>query len=262
MKIVVISLSSSQDRRAKVVEKLAGKSIDFEFLDAVDGRNGDHPYLKNYNEKAFLVNRRRKAAPGELGCYVSHLLAWEKCVDLNEAIVVLEDDFELANDFVEGLKFVGQFVDKVAFIRLEPLESNCFVTSIRGQKFSLVKQLKVGMCATGYVITPQGAKAFLEKAQAICYPIDLYLQYTFIHKQLMYAIKPNIVYTTHADSIIGIENRNYREKGVRLKFERFLFKWIFVVVNIITNLINSYTKLLFLVSIFNGYSVSENSLFF
>lgn len=242
MKIVVISLPSSQDRRAKVVEKLAGINIEFEFLDAVDGRKDEHPYLKNYNEKAFLVNRRRKAAPGELGCYISHLLAWEKCVELNQPLVVLEDDFEVTDDFTDGLKFVEQFVDKVSFIRLEPLESNCFVTSIRSEKFSLVKQLKVGMCATGYVITPQGANALLEKAEAICFPIDLYLQYTFIHKQLMYAMTPNIVYATHAHSIIGIENRNCREKGIILKIKRFFCKWAYAIGNLITNFFNAYTK--------------------
>jgi glycosyl transferase family 25 len=123
MKILVISLPDSQNRRAAVTDKLAAKQIPFEFLDAVNGKTDQHPYFKNYNENKFLINRRRKAALGELGCYVSHLLAWEKCLALNEAVVVLEDDFELTDNFLDGLAFTKQFLDKVAFIRLEPMES-------------------------------------------------------------------------------------------------------------------------------------------
>ncbi len=242
MKVFVISLPSSYERRATVIEKLANKKIEFEFLDAVDGRYDKHPYLNNYNEKAFLIHRRRKAAAGELGCYVSHLLAWEKCLALNEAIVVLEDDFELTDNFVDGIKFAEQFIDKVSFIRLEPLESNFFITSHRSDNFSLVKQLKVAMCATGYIITPAGAALFLKKAKAICYPIDLFFRYTCIHKQVMYAIIPAVIYPTHSDSIIGREARDYREKGFILQTKRFFCKWVYIIGSLATNIINIYKK--------------------
>jgi glycosyl transferase family 25 len=243
MQIFVISLTSSQDRRAKVLEKLGSQHIEFEFLDAVDGRINDHPYLKNYNEQAFLTNRRRKAAAGELGCYVSHLLAWEKCLALNEAIVVLEDDFELKDNFAKGLKFVEPFINQVSFIRLEPLESTLFVTSHKGTTFSLVKQLKVAMCATGYIVTPKGARIFLEKGIRIRYPIDFFLKQTCIHKQAMYAIVPALIYPTHADSIIGIDIRNRREKGIILKIKRFFRKWTYAMGNIIVNITNIYKNI-------------------
>ncbi|MEQ1560459.1 MAG: glycosyltransferase family 25 protein [Methyloglobulus sp.] len=239
MKIVVISLPSSLERRAKAIEKLSALDLEFEFLDAIDGRTDEHPYFKNYNETAFLANRRRKAAPGELGCYVSHLLAWEKCIDLNQPIVVLEDDFEFTDGFSEGLKFVGQIVDKVSFVRLEPLESKFFVRSYEGKNFSLVKQLKAGVCSTGYVITPQGAKTFLRMGTDICYPIDIYIKNTLIHKQVLHAIVPNIVYATHADSIIGFKAREIREKGYILKMKRFILKRKYELGNLIVNFVNA-----------------------
>ncbi|PWF42088.1 glycosyltransferase family 25 protein [Massilia glaciei] len=242
MRIFVLSLPSSSERRSRASAKLAREGIPFEFIDAVDGRTGQHPYLSNYDEKAFLINRRRKAAPGELGCYVSHVLAWEKCVEIDEAVVVLEDDFEITEQFAAGLKFIEPYVDRVSFVRLEPLESRFFVRSVKGEHFSLVKQVKVGMCATGYVITPQGARKFLETATAIRYPIDLFLKYTSIHKQLMHALIPRVVYPTHADSIIGIDARNAREKGFVLGLRRFGAKWRFVAANAFVNLRNIGTK--------------------
>ena len=245
MKIVVISLSSSVDRRAKVIEKLSTKNLAFEFLDAVDGRTDDHPYLKNYNEKAYLLNRCRKAAPGELGCYVSHLLAWEKCVALNEPLVVLEDDFELTEDFVEGLNFVEPYLDKLVFVRLERTKTNFHLSSpYKGEKFSLAMQMKVEMCATGYVITPKGAKALVANGKEICAPVDLYLRHTLIHKQLMYVLFPFIVYPTHTDTIIGWEIRKIKEKGLALKARRFIHKWFYTIGNVLVNLTNAIPRLL------------------
>ena len=241
MKIVVISLPTSQDRRAKVTQLLGDKSIEFEFLDAVDGRTGNHPYLNDYKEKTYLLNRCRKAAPGELGCYVSHILAWEKCVALNEPIVILEDDFELTEDFVAGLKFVEQYTDRVTFIRLENMVKTHYVASpYKDEKFSLVKQLKVEMCATGYVITPKGATALLANGKEMCAPVDLYLRHTLLHKQLMYALIPHIVYPLHADTTIGWEIRKRKEKSLVLKIKRFFHKWFFAIGNVAVNLINSY----------------------
>lgn len=242
MKVFVISLASSLDRRERVARKLGGRKIDFQFIDACDGRLGLHPYLKHYDEKSFIVHRRRKAAPGELGCYVSHLLAWEKCVELNEPIVVMEDDFELTADFEAGVAYLDKLAGKVAFVRLEPLEKQFFLTSRKDPDFTLVKQLNVGMCATGYVITPQGAQKLLEHAMPIKMPIDLYLKYTLMHKQLIHALVPHLVYPTHADSIIGIDARNVREKGALLALQRFAFKTAYAIGNLFTNLVNGFAR--------------------
>lgn len=238
LKVFAISLPSSLDRRATVTKKLSERNIDFEFIDAVDGRVDQHPYLKNYDEKSFLINRRRRAAPGELGCYVSHLLAWEKCVEVDEPIVVLEDDFQLTPDFEAGIEYLEKFVDRISFVRLEPLEKQFYLTSRRDPDFALVKQLNVGMCATGYVITPQGAKKLLENGRTIKAPLDLYLKYTFMHDQLIHALVPHAVYPTHEDSVIGIDFRNYREKGAVLGFKRFAYKTFYVFANLYTNLVN------------------------
>ncbi len=243
MRIFVISLPRSLDRREQAAQKLRSKNIEFEFLDGIDGRSDEHPYLKNYNEKAFLLHRRRKAAPGELGCYVSHLLAWEKCVALNEAIVVLEDDFELTGDFNEGLKFVEQCLDRAVFVRLEKLKKNYFVeSSFKSEKFRLVKQLKVGMCTTAYAVSPQGAKMLINHGREICAPIDLYIRHTLKHKQMIYALVPHIVYPTHADSIIGFEIRTRKEKGLFLGTRRFFHKWLYAIGDIVINLYNACAK--------------------
>jgi hypothetical protein len=39
--------------------------------------------------------------PGAQGCFLSHYLLWQKCIDLNEPIVVLEDDAEVIAPLLE-----------------------------------------------------------------------------------------------------------------------------------------------------------------
>ena len=117
--------------------------------------------------------------------------------------------------------------------------ADVFISYSRKDKdFSLVKQLNVGMCATGYVITPQGASKLLAKGMTIRMPVDLYLKYTFTHDQLIHALVPHCVYPTHATSEIGIDFRNYREKGAMLGLKRFLYKTFYVFANLQTNLLN------------------------
>jgi len=242
MKIIVISLPSSQDRRQRVADLLAQHNLAFEFFDAVDGRTGEHPYLHAYNEAEFLLNRRRKAALGELGCYVSHLLVWERCVTLNQPVVVLEDDFEITGNFCEGLRYVEQLIKQVAFVRLERLESRFYLRSHNNAQFSLVKQLKIGMCATGYVLTPQGAKDLLQHGREICAPVDLYLKRSCIHHQLIHALIPPIVVARHADTLIGWDVRDYREPGEVLKIRCFIRKWTYALANLAVNLSNAWAK--------------------
>ncbi|WP_217619444.1 glycosyltransferase family 25 protein, partial [Achromobacter sp. GbtcB20] len=80
MKILVISLPKTVERRARAAQKLGERQLAYEFIDAVDGRVDQHPSPRHYDEASLLVHRRRRAAPGELGCYVSHLLAWERSI--------------------------------------------------------------------------------------------------------------------------------------------------------------------------------------
>jgi glycosyl transferase family 25 len=157
---------------------------------------------------------------------------------VNESIVVLEDDCELTDDFEAGIRYLEKFVDQISLVRIEPLEKQFFLTSRKDPDFSLVKQVNVGMGTSGYVVTPRGAKKLLENGRTIRTPIDLYLKYTFMHDQLNYALVPHGVNPTYEDSIIGVDFRNYREKGAMLDFKRFAYKTFYVLANLYTNLVN------------------------
>jgi glycosyl transferase family 25 len=219
MKIFVISLKKSKFRRDAVEQELKSQSIDFEFIDAVDGRVGEHPLLSRLNAQKFIAHRGRTAEPGELGCYASHMLGWEKVLELNEPCVILEDDFILSKEFMLGIAACQRWNETRHFIRLESWTTKRFYKVASGQGFSLKRFLKVPQCLTGYMISPSCAKAFLDASTEIFLPVDVFIRNSYLHKQAIYGLSPNIV--NHGkdakNSTIGSRENKVKTLDVKVK---------------------------------------------
>ena len=82
MKVFVISLKRSPDRRRYIEKQLDDLNIKFEFFDAVDGRaEPPHPLFENYNyAKRLWLTSGRMPSKGELVVYGSHYLLWLKSI--------------------------------------------------------------------------------------------------------------------------------------------------------------------------------------
>lgn len=219
MKIFVISLKKSQHRRAAVELEFKSQAIDFEFIDAVDGRAGLHPLLSRFNEEKFIAHRGRTAEPGELGCYASHMLAWEKVLELNEPCVILEDDFILSKEFMSGIAVCEHWTENRTFIRLESWGTKRFYNVESKDGFSLKRFLKVPQCLTGYIISPDCANVFLKASADIFLPVDVFIRNTYLHKQAIYGLTPSIV--NHGkdakNSTIGGRKNKIKTLDVRIR---------------------------------------------
>ena len=92
--ILVISLPDSTDRRKAITARLDALSLPFEFVDAVDGRNGIpdecKPMVDRQGAVSFMLHPLSDA---EFGCALSHLAAYKRVVDdgIPHALI-LEDD--------------------------------------------------------------------------------------------------------------------------------------------------------------------------
>lgn len=204
MKIFVLSLASSTERRELVTSAMREYELEFEFIDGIDGRiNTSHPYIKRYNPQKFIYNYRRPAAPGELGCYASHMLGWDKCVELDEPIIIFEDDFILNPGAKEAFKTAAECIDEFGFIRLEVTKHKpTFQVAERGA-YTLHHFLKVPQCLTSYMISPKVAKALLASSQELVLPVDVLTRNVWIHKQPIYGLSPYTVTGGVQKSIIG-----------------------------------------------------------
>ena len=93
MRRFVINLARRSDRKEHFLSK---NGFPVEFVEAVDSRSLDAAYLIErgfYPDLTFTDPfRSRHVTWTEVACFLSHRLMWERCAELDEPIMVLEDD--------------------------------------------------------------------------------------------------------------------------------------------------------------------------
>ncbi|WGW00486.1 glycosyltransferase family 25 protein [Vibrio sp. YMD68] len=210
MKSYCITLNGCEDRQATTKKVLTKAQLEVEFFIGVDARVDTHPLLNRNRDKEFLYNMGRPAAIGEFGCYASHYLMWQKCVELNEPIIIFEDDFDINPEmFQSTLDIAKEHIDKCGYIRIENADNHDMFYQVRtyGEQ-RLVKYLKIPQCMTAYAISPKCAKAFIEHSQTFDYPVDVFLRNAWIHKQPIFGVCQSGLWGENKPSIIGNRKRS------------------------------------------------------
>ena len=230
-KIFIITLDKSSDRLKQISDALKSIFIKFEIFDAIDGRdNKEHYLFSKYNHKKRLFIKGKPLKGPQLGCYASHYLLWEKCVTLNEPIIVLEDDA-----IIEQKKFL-KFYNNISLLKSEyecirlfynPKRKNKFLHVESFSEFEIIKFNKGPMHTVGYYITPDGAGKFLQNSKEWILPVDIFMDRFWKNKVECYGIEP--VCVNHGREIFGsdIGSSNSSEKKVKrnllIKIRRELF---------------------------------------
>ena len=88
MKKIVISLIRRPDRKVSFQQN---KLDNFEYLEAIDGQQET---FRNIQSRKDWVDpfRKRPLQQNEVACFLSHIKAWQRCIDLNQPVIVMEDD--------------------------------------------------------------------------------------------------------------------------------------------------------------------------
>lgn len=180
LKIYIVNLKSSLDRRTHMEEQLLKYCLGFEyeFISAVDGRLLDDNFYKNLTDEdlsQFIL--QRPLTRGEVGCYLSHLSLYQKIA--NEGIehcIVLEDDVFLNENFNHFLRVVKNIDSEFEYVNLSNFpDSSLFFNNkkIDGSRFVL-KEHTEGVWGTyGYYISHKGARKLLSNSlPKIVVPID------------------------------------------------------------------------------------------
>ncbi|WP_244948631.1 glycosyltransferase family 25 protein [Campylobacter upsaliensis] len=142
-------------------------------FEAVDGDGGEE-FAKFHPTWTKYLNGR-KLSSGEKGCFASHYKLWQKCLELNESIFVLEDDVEFtqafnANNLEKILKSPYEYVRiyHIKEAKFYDLELNFKIT------FSNVAGTQ------GYYLKPSAARKFIKKCQFLIKPVDDSMDYSTV----------------------------------------------------------------------------------
>lgn len=172
----VISLLSAENRREAIASHLSALGIQFEFVDAVDGRLLGDETLSQMMEEGYSLPK------GHIGCYLSHLEAYRRLVATGTNCgLILEDDARLsaaAVDLLHTELSVKHF--DYCFLDWENTNNRGPVFYDAESAFAitgdfLAHELSDGPTTThAYFITREAAERRLECALPIRGPIDTY----------------------------------------------------------------------------------------
>lgn len=157
----VIVISLSQSRRDRLMQDLAKlKNLDVHVLAGFDGRI-DRTKDHLVNQKAFQHINKRLMLPGEIGCAISHHMAylfasenmWDWALILEDNIRVnTSSAIELSN-LAEWLTLSKQLQDEPTLIHLLPHESTLVGRSLANvSSIELFESLSILRLAKGYLI--------------------------------------------------------------------------------------------------------------
>jgi len=224
-KAVVINLPKHEARYEGAKRELNAAGVRFERMDAVEGRRLS-PAEKRANVTALA---RALITPGMTGCFLSHRRCWERCVALDQDLLVFEDDIMLEADFARracaamedlpsdwdvmligalglvhperryGLWWLVHFLPQLLFLpatgmRWRPRVSSAVHVPLR----------PAGTHA--YVISPAGARKLLAGCPRANYHVDVAAW--GLRSLQLFCVSPLLAKQTHADTTIG-GNRDF-----------------------------------------------------
>ncbi|HHP0487342.1 TPA: glycosyltransferase family 25 protein [Vibrio harveyi] len=225
MKVFVVSLARSLDRRERIEEKLKQQGIEFEFFDAVDGSIDG--FLHSEKSRPVITQRRKgyQLKTSEVACFSSHYELWVRCTELDEPIIILEDNV----DPVEGLKQVLThtlpLTSTYDYIKLSATQKRAFTPIIPIDDSHMLGGYSAGTCGTtAYIVTPKAASKFVKHAQEFIEPVDDYMEKPWRHNVQTYSVAPDLFTRAQIASTIGAKRKDKSKMTVPNKIYAELFR--------------------------------------
>jgi glycosyl transferase family 25 len=184
MDIYVISLERSADRKI-VFDNYNSKYIKYTYFNAIDGNNININKL----DKRIFKSGSKNYSNGAIGCAQSHLQLWEKCIELDKPIIILEDDAIVSRDFNKHVNnLMNSLVPKKwdiiqlnynfdsilsykntnCMFNKTPVTKEHISTFVNSKINTTIAKLNHCFGTSAYIINPIGAKILKER----CFPLD------------------------------------------------------------------------------------------
>lgn len=217
--IVVVNLARSHQRRDAMTALLDPLGLPYSFFEAVDGRAGPHPLFARFNPRMAEMRRGYTLTGGELGCYASHYLLWERCISEDKPLLIFEDDVALNENFLTAYQVAADRIEKYGVIRFSRHKRPPWaVVETPAEGLDIVR-LKIGPHGTScYAVSPRAAKKLVETAKVWFEPVDCHLDRFWLHGVNCYSFSPSPV--THAAETAA-ESEIWQGKEREKKSRRF-----------------------------------------
>jgi len=182
----MISLDSKKEERSDITfPSLKAIFPQAQIVSAVDAKGLDihdkkiiHPFAKGQIQLKYDMNHDNISSMGAVGCSLSHINLWKKCVELNVPIIVSEDDTFYTPKHSKEIGWVfpsipsdADFASLIyinAITTLKPSPPTTQWGEIQTREFRGTQL---------YYITPRFCKELLQDALPVVTQIDAYISY-------------------------------------------------------------------------------------
>lgn len=172
-------IESSLQSSLELQQSLKLHNIDAELFEGSYGDSTKKDYIKSNRKyhhigiKGFISEDERNkfwGIPGEIGCFDSHYRLWQRCVDLNEPILIFEDDVTISRKFYN---VNWEDVLSVAFSHTKKMiKYQHFLDSPTGEPKAEDYYQSSMPGNGGYAIKPHAAKILVDEYKNSYLPAD------------------------------------------------------------------------------------------
>ncbi|HED6747430.1 TPA: glycosyltransferase family 25 protein [Campylobacter coli] len=232
MKAFIINLERSLDRKEymqrqnqKLFEKNPSlkNKLEFIFFKAVDAKNKEYLEFKQHFPWWASWVLGRELSDGEKACFASHYKLCQECIKLDKPIIILEDDVEFSDEFLNnGEEYIEELSkSEYEYVRFCYLFDKKFYPLNENYILSFEK-----LAGTqGYVLKPSAANKFISKAKFIYTPVDDYMDMFYKHKVLNIVKKPLLLkHNCKLESEISNLGRTNKKLKIHRKIVREIFR--------------------------------------
>lgn len=221
--VYVINVKDHCDRRQSAERQLRRYGIEFEFFDAYRGDAG-LACFDRVDERRFLLNTGKRPRGGEIGCFASHKVLWQRCLASGRPIMIMEDDFRLDERFPDAVRSVSGLIDEVEYIRLQHERRARSTPVITYGDFQLERYTKMPHCAMCYAISPRIAQRLLSMSRVFAAPVDIVMKRVWKIGQPMYCLTPYTVCDSTLCATSAIGERKRCQKPFIVRAQRTMMK--------------------------------------
>ena len=195
--VFVINLDKSPERMATIANRLDELDIPFERISGVYGAElSQEEIAKYYCAKLNKKNYRRPLGLGEIGCYISHIKAWQTIVDRQlHCALILEDDIVIEDGLAELASKLGKSLDTFDIVKFFNKKTNPkIVESVDfTSKYKLCRFKKIPIGNYAQLISLSGAKKLLKAYEKFGRPVDEDIQHWWESDTNVLGVLPSVV---------------------------------------------------------------------
>lgn len=205
--VLLINLDRSTKRLEQMQRRLDQIGLSYERLPAVDGTLHWDSLKQTVDIAQFERNVGRDIMPGEIGCYHSHLQAWQRLLASDcQTLLVLEDDVVFGDDFMQALHIALEHRTNWDMLNLNKIRAKQPIRQNLLGPYSLNAYIGPLTGMGAYLIHRNIAKRLLNQMFPIVLPIDLELDRVYKFDLRRYGLEPfpSVVQDENVSTITGV----------------------------------------------------------